>query len=50
MGITYEQLDMIIEGIENGSTKGMDPSLVEKAKRMHTSTEHKRRLPPAFPD
>ncbi len=50
MGITYEQLDMVIEGIAKGDTKSMDPALVEKAKRMHASTEHKRRLPPAFPD
>jgi NAD+ synthase len=50
MGITYEDLDKIIEGIEEGDTKGMDPGLVEKAKRMHASTEHKRRLPPSFPD
>ncbi len=50
MGITYEQLDAIIEGIESGNTLGMNPKLVEKVKRMHASTEHKRRLPPAFPD
>jgi NAD+ synthase len=50
MGITYENLDMIIQGLEKGSTKGMDPGLVEKVKRMHTSTEHKRKLPTAFPD
>jgi NAD+ synthase len=50
MGITYDQLDTIIEGMTRGNTKDMDPKLVEKVKRMHDSTEHKRRLPPAFPD
>jgi NAD+ synthase len=50
MGITYEELDKIIAGIESGNTEGLNPALVEKAKRMHASTEHKRRLPPSFPD
>ena len=49
MGITYEELDTIIAGIESGKTEGLDPALVEKAKRMHASSEHKRRLPPSFP-
>lgn len=50
MGITYEELDTLIAGIESGKTEGFNPALVEKAKRMHASTEHKRRLPPSFPD
>jgi NAD+ synthase len=50
MGITYEELDTIIAGIESGHTESLDPALVEKAKRMHASSEHKRRLPPSFPD
>ena len=50
MGITYEELDTIIAGIESGNTEGLNPALVKKAKRMHASTEHKRRLPPSFPD
>jgi NAD+ synthase len=50
MGITYDQLDTIIEGMTRGNTKDIDPKLVEKVKKMHDSTEHKRRLPPAFPD
>jgi NAD+ synthase len=49
MGITYEELDTIIAGIESGNTEGLNPALVEKAKRMHASSEHKRRLPPSFP-
>jgi NAD+ synthase len=50
MGITYEELDTIIAGIESGNTEGLNPALVEKARRMHASSEHKRRLPPSFPD
>jgi len=50
MGITYDQLDTIIERMVAGSTKGMNLKLVKKVKMMHDSTEHKRRLPPAFPD
>jgi NAD+ synthase len=49
MGITYEELDTIIAGIESGNTEGLTPALVEKARRMHASSEHKRRLPPSFP-
>jgi NAD+ synthase len=49
MGMTYEELDTIIAGIESGNIDGLDPALVEKAKRMHASSEHKRRLPPSFP-
>ena len=50
MGITYEELDTMIAGIESGNTEGLNPALVEKARRMHAATEHKRRLPPSFPD
>jgi NAD+ synthase len=50
MGITYEELDTIIAGIESSHTEGLNPALVEKARRMHASSEHKRRLPPSFPD
>jgi NAD+ synthase len=49
MGITYEELDTIIAGIESGNTEGLNPALVEKARRMHAASEHKRRLPPSFP-
>jgi NAD+ synthase len=49
MGITYEELDAIIAGIETGHTDGLNPALVEKARRMHAASEHKRRLPPSFP-
>lgn len=50
MGITYEELDTIIAGIESGNTEGLNPTLVDKVRRMHASSEHKRRLPPSFPD
>ena len=50
MGITYEELDTIIAGIESGNTEGLNPALVEKARRMHAASDHKRRLPPSFPN
>jgi len=49
MGITYEDLDTIIAGIESGNTEGLNPALVKKARTMHAASEHKRRLPPSFP-
>jgi NAD+ synthase len=49
MGITYDELDRTITAIESGNLEGVDPALVEKARRMHASTEHKRTLPPSFP-
>jgi len=50
MGITYEELDTIIAAIESGNTGGLNPALLEQAKRMHAASEHKRRLPPSFPN
>jgi NAD+ synthase len=50
MGITYEELDKTIKAIESGSLEGVDPTLVEKARKMNQSTEHKRMLPPSFPE
>lgn len=48
MGITYQQLDRIIEGLEKGMLKGLDRKLVNKVKNRMARTEHKRRLPEIF--
>jgi NAD+ synthase len=51
MGVTYEQLDSILRGMELNHPlptivrkTGLDPSLVGKVETMVRSTEHKRRL------
>ena len=46
MGITYEELDRIILGIEKKDESGLDPKLVDKVKQRMKETEHKLRIPP----
>jgi NAD+ synthase len=48
MGITYDQLDEIIVGLEQNELAGLDPQLVDKVKNKMAMTEHKRCLPPFF--
>ncbi|MEA3493073.1 MAG: NAD(+) synthase [Candidatus Margulisiibacteriota bacterium] len=48
MGITYNDLDKIIIGLENNELKGLDPRLVEKVKKTMAASRHKRCVPPAF--
>ncbi len=48
MGISYEQLDGILAGLERGETSGYPPDLVAKVTSMIARSEHKRRLPPIF--
>lgn len=48
MGITYNDLDKIITGLDNNELKGLDPKLVEKVKKTMATSRHKRRVPPAF--
>ena len=45
MGITYQQLDRIIKGLDKGKLKGLDKKLVAKVKKQQAKTEHKRCLP-----
>jgi len=48
MGISYEELDKIITGLEKNDLKGLDPQLVKLVKNKLETTEHKRKLPPCF--
>ena len=50
MGITYEQLDKTIIAIESGQTDGLDSTLLENVRKMHSATEHKRNMPSEFPN
>jgi NAD+ synthase len=48
MGITYEDLDGILEGLERGDTSGFPTDLVAKVRRMIAASTHKRQMPPIF--
>lgn len=48
MGITYEELDRLISAIEKNKTKGINPELLSKVKKMIADSEHKRCKVPIF--
>jgi NAD+ synthase len=48
MGITYEDLDGILEALERGDTTGYPPALVKKVEQMVARSRHKRSMPPVF--
>lgn len=48
MGITYSELDSILEALEKGEADELSP-LTSKVKRMIESSAHKRALPPICP-
>ncbi|MGQ9586252.1 MAG: NAD+ synthase [Anaerolineae bacterium] len=49
MGITYEELDSILESLDRGEVPSQPPELVEKVRRMMAGSEHKRHMPPVGP-
>jgi NAD+ synthase len=47
MGITYEDLDAILQGLESGSDlTGHDPATVNRVQEMVARSSHKRAMPP----
>jgi NAD+ synthase len=48
MGITYRELDYVLEAIEAGDTSGVDPAVLEKVQGMIACSAHKRVMPPVF--
>lgn len=49
MGITYEELDGILEALDTGSdTAGFDPETVQQVREMVARSSHKRSMPPVF--
>ncbi|HEV2128355.1 MAG TPA: NAD+ synthase [Thermomicrobiales bacterium] len=48
IGITYDELDRTLEGIESGDTRDADPATVERVMQMVASSEHKRQRIPRF--
>jgi NAD+ synthase len=48
MGITYDELDSILQDLESGNLKSADPAKLKKVRGMISRSEHKRRLPDIF--
>lgn len=48
MGITYRELDRILQAIAAGETEGIDPDTLEKVRKMIRRSAHKRAMPPIF--
>lgn len=48
IGITYENLDRILEALERGDTRGLNSNLLKKVKDMIAKSQHKRVPPPVF--
>jgi len=46
IGITYEELDKILQRIESGDTSKIETEKLEKVKEMVRKSEHKREVPP----
>jgi NAD+ synthase len=48
IGMSYDDVDKVLEGIEKGETGGLEAAKLEKIKGMIKGSEHKRRLPDIF--
>lgn len=48
IGMTYDELDSILAGIERGELAGFNPASVERVRRMIAVSEHKRNPIPKF--
>ncbi len=48
IGMSYDELDAILQGIESGVVSDLDPASVERVKKMVAASEHKRRPVPVF--
>lgn len=48
IGMTYSELDAVLEGIETGCVAGLNPESVAKVRRMIAASEHKRSPVPIF--
>jgi NAD+ synthase len=49
LGITYDELDAILDALERGSTPPADEATVTRVEQMIAASAHKRALPPIFP-
>jgi NAD+ synthase len=49
LGITYDDLDSTLTAIAEGSTEGIEPSLLARVQRLIAASAHKRAVPPMCP-
>lgn len=48
IGLRYDELDETLAAMERGDTSRIDPRVLERVRRMHVATEHKRTAVPAY--
>jgi len=48
IGLSYDELDAVLRGVESGAVSDLDPASVERVRRMMAESEHKRRPVPVF--
>ena len=48
LGITYRELDRILQAMASGETRGIQAAALEKVEKMIASSAHKRAVPPIF--
>ena len=48
MGVSYADLDRVLDAMATGTDSGVSPDVVARVERMVRGSEHKRRLPPMF--
>ena len=48
LGVSYDDMENAIRGIEENRAGNLDKKLVDKVKEMIEKSEHKRRMPPVF--
>lgn len=48
MGVSYADLDRVLEAMAAGTDSGVSPDIVARVERMVRGSAHKRRLPPMF--
>jgi NAD+ synthase len=48
IGMSYDELDAIVSALSRGDAGGLRPEAVERVRRLHDASEHKRALMPIF--
>ncbi len=48
LGMSYDELDSVLEAIKTGRTGQVDPGLLARVQHMISTTAHKRSMPPIF--
>ncbi len=48
IGLSYDELDRTIVGLERGDLAGLRPEALERVRRMHEQSSHKRQVAPVY--